>query len=97
MPELEYHPGAKDEVVAAHQWYDQIDKQVAKKFKIELARAEALVMRAPTAWGPYFHGTRGYRLRGFPFVLAFMLEEARVIVIALAHTRRQPGYWKKRI
>lgn len=61
MPELEYHPAAHDEVVRAFEWYDQVDSQVSQKFKVELDRAERLVVRSPTAWGPYFHGTQGLR------------------------------------
>lgn len=97
MPDLEYHPAARDEVVRAFEWYRQVDEQVAQKFKIELDRAERLVLRSPSAWGPYLHGTKGFRFRGFPFVLAYTHHRERIIVIALAHTRRRPGYWKKRI
>jgi hypothetical protein len=40
--ELEYHAAASDEVAKAVDWYEQIDSQVADKFKLELARAERL-------------------------------------------------------
>ena len=49
--ELECHPAAHDEVVGAFEWYNQIDTQVAEKFKLELDRAEKLILRAPAAWG----------------------------------------------
>ena len=97
MLELEYHPAARDEVIRAFRWYDEIDGQVGQKFKLELERAEQRVLSSPSSWGPYFHGTKGFRFRGFPFVLAYVFNDASVTVIAMAHTRRRPGYWKKRI
>ncbi len=95
--ELEYHRDAADEVAHAVEWYEQIDSQVATKFKLELARAERLVLRSPAAWGPYFHGTKGFRFRGFPFVMAYIEHEDQIFVVALAHNRRRPGYWKNRL
>lgn len=97
MPELDYHPAARDEVLRAFQWYDEIDDQVGLKFKLELERAERLVAQSPQSWGPYFHETKGFRFRGFPFVLAYLFEEEKILVLALAHTRRRPGYWKSRV
>lgn len=97
MLDLEYHPAARDEIVRAFEWYDEIDDQVGQKFKLELERAERLVSRSPLSWGIYFHGTKGFRFRGFPFVLAYICNDDRITVIALAHTRRRPGYWKNRV
>ncbi len=95
--EIQYHPAAAEEVVRANNWYENIDPNVAQKFKRELDRAERLVSRSPAAWASYFHGTSGFRFRGFPFVMAYILREESIFVIALAHSRRRPGYWKKRI
>ncbi len=35
----------------------------------------------------------------FPFVVFFRIDEARrtVVIVAIAHTRREPGYWKARL
>ena len=95
--EIEYHPAAADEVVGANQWYESIAPDIAEKFKLELARAERLVKRSPATWAAYFHGTSGFRMRGFPFVMAYIVRGESVFVVALAHTRRRPGYWKQRV
>ena len=97
MAELEYHPEASDEVAQAFAWYSEVDPEVGGRFKVELDRAERLVQRSPETWGPYLHDTRGYRFRGFPFVMAYIIREDRIIVIAIAHTRRKPGYWRDRL
>ena len=97
MIELEYHPKASDDVVQAFNWYSEIDADVAERFKLELERAEELVERSPEAWGSYLHGTKGFRFRGFPFVMAYIIRDERLIVIAVAHTRRRPSYWRDRL
>ena len=95
--ELKYHPAASDEVARAVKWYEEIDSRLADKFKLELARAERLVLRSPATWGPYLHGSNGFRFRGFPFVMAFIEHDEHIYVVALAHTRRRPGYWEARL
>ncbi len=97
MLEIEYHPEARLEVIEADQWYSEIDEQVGEQFKIELARSEGQVKRNPETWGRYLHGTQAFRFRRFPFVLAYIQRGDQLFVVALAHTRRKPGYWKNRI
>lgn len=97
MAELEYHPDASDEVADAFDWYSSVNPDAGERFKLELDRAEELVERSPESWGPYFHDTQGFRFRGFPFVMAYIVRDERIIVIAVAHTRRRPGYWRERL
>ena len=35
-------------------------------------------------------------LRRFPFGILFRVEPGEIVVTAVAHLRRKPGYWKKR-
>ena len=39
---------------------------------------------------------RRFPLRKFPFTLIYVLEGAGLVVVALAHNRRRPGYWAGR-
>ena len=41
-------------------------------------------------------GTRSFLLRRFPFALVYRIEPDVLRVIALAHQRRRPNYWRKR-
>ena len=36
-------------------------------------------------------------VRGFPFVLAYRVLEARIRIDAVVHTHRRPDYWKRRV
>jgi len=35
-------------------------------------------------------------LRSFPYSAVYVLEP-RLVVVAIAHARRRPGYWEKRL
>src|SRR6185437_2059700 len=43
---------------------------------------------------PIGMGTRGLFLYRFPFSIIYRDEEASVSVVAIAHHKRRPGYWK---
>jgi hypothetical protein len=34
---------------------------------------------------------------GFPFIVVYRTVPAGIQVIAIAHTSRRPGYWRKRL
>ena len=40
---------------------------------------------------------RRKRLPDFPFVIVYQLLDDELVIIALAHTSKRPGYWKSRI
>jgi len=61
----------------------------------ELERALGSIVEAPMRW-PLKAGTRRYVMRRFPFVLVYRTLDSTVEVVAIAHGRRRPGYWKSR-
>jgi toxin ParE1/3/4 len=42
------------------------------------------------------HDVRKLRVRRFPYNLIYRIQPARVIVLAVAHHRRRPEYWRDR-
>ena len=69
----------------------------ALRFDVEVERALACIIQAPRRWavGPY--STRRFLLRRFPFILIYReLTPGEIQIVAVAHTARKPGYWKRR-
>ena len=95
--EVELHPSAIDEARSARLWYAERSEQAADRFLAELDRAVEQVRNTPGRWPPYLHGTRHFIFRGFPYVLVYRTLATTVQVIAVAHGRRRPGYWKGRL
>jgi len=87
------HPEAIGEARAAREWYEARNAEAAQAFMAALDTAIERIEEAPRQWPPYLHGTRRYLLRRFPFFVVFREADDRVEVLAVAHARRQPGYW----
>ena len=43
------------------------------------------------------YGFRRILVRRFPFSIVYAIESEGVVVVAVSHQRRRPGYWKGRI
>jgi plasmid stabilization system protein ParE len=94
---LEYLNEAIKEAEAAAQWYAERSRTAASGFADEIDTAIAAIERNPEAWPSYDHGTRHYLLRRYPFSVVYRIEAARILVVAVAHGHRRPGYWASRL
>jgi hypothetical protein len=36
-------------------------------------------------------------VEGFPYSIVFMVHETETVVLAIAHGKRRPGYWLRRL
>lgn len=93
-----FHQLAAREYRSSRDWYDARSDSVAERFRIAVdravARVEAEADALPVLSGPY----RWLRVRRFPYLLIFRRKSPEVIVIvAVAHTSRRPGYWRRRM
>ncbi len=61
---------------------------------VEAATARALAF--PRSGPPYLAKTRRVFVRGYPFFLVYREEAGGVVVFALVHESRRPGYWTAR-
>ncbi len=95
---LVLHPDAVAEATAAGDWYESQRPGLGADFAGELERAFELILESPRTW-PKWPGTpaaltvRRFLLPRFPFALAYVTRADEVVVLAVAHTSRRPGYW----
>jgi plasmid stabilization system protein ParE len=94
--EVEFHEAASEEFEAAFDWYLERSPGAAARLARELSQAIASIAKAPHRWPAGFRGTRKFVLRRFPFAIIYRDLPDRIQVLAVAHGRRRPGYWKKR-
>jgi toxin ParE1/3/4 len=99
MPLLQvlFHRLAAREYSSAQDWYRQRSTEVAKRFAAAVTQSvDRIVAHAdslPVLTGAY----RYVRVPRFPYVLIFRyLDKDTVMVVAVAHTSRRPGYWRRR-
>ena len=96
--ELRFHPEAREEYLEAIAWYLTHSDTIARAFQQEVDEALERIRSGPSHW-PVFEGqVRWIRLHRFPYLLYF--EDSftgHVDVLAVAHARRRPGYWRTRL
>jgi toxin ParE1/3/4 len=63
----------------------------------ELDHAVVQITTVPQQWPLYLHGTRVYRLHHFPYLVVYRELAASVQIVAIAHGKRRPGYWQRRL
>ena len=94
---LEFHPEAEEEYLSALRWYRDRSLPAAVKFENAFQQAIEKINHSPERWPVYFARFRKYRLRQFPFSIVYRCDSSRTFVLAVAHGRRRPGYWKRRV
>ena len=94
---VKFHPAAAEEAAAAYEWYAQRSLVAARGFREELRHAVEAVAKAPDRWPQYGIRARRYLFPRFPFGLVYRLRDGEVEVLAVAHGKRRPGYWRHRM
>jgi hypothetical protein len=95
-------PEAKAEVGDAAAWYDDREPGLGDRFLDAVLEAQSDVEQHPDRFPPPRHvrASRALhcrRIRGFPYSMIYEVREHELLVLAVAHGRRKPGYWTKRI
>ena len=65
---------------------------------VEIEKSLQLIEKNPERWPYYEENIHKYNTRRFPFSLYYVFEKDldKIIIIAVAHQKRKPGYWKQR-
>jgi toxin ParE1/3/4 len=93
---IRFHPEAVAEVRTAFQWYAQRSETAAERLMEELDLAVQRIASDPVRWPVYLMGTKRYFLHRFPYIVVYRIRDPVVEVVAVAHAKRRPGYWKSR-
>ena len=92
-------PDAEAELQSAATWYEEKRRGLGIEFVAVLDRAFQSVLENPGAC-PVWRPDRSYRrllLKRFPYVVFFRIDAATVEIVAVAHAKRNPGYWLDRL
>ena len=95
--DLEFFEDALIEVEEDRAWYRKRSETAEAGFLRELDHAIQQVAVAPAQWPRYLVGTRRYVFPTYPFSLVYFIEDYVIRVVAVAHDKRRPGYWRQRL
>ena len=92
----EFHPEALDEYQDAGRYYAQRQPGLDLRFIISIEHAIASILEDPMRFRPFDEDVRRCLTRTFPYALLYTIESDVVLILAVAHCSREPGYWKQR-
>lgn len=97
MKPYELLPAADVELAEAGAFYDARKTGLGVEFLEEVHRAIALIRTTPDLGKAQRRGTRRLLVRRFPYSIVYRDEADRILIVAVAHQSRRPGYWRQRM
>jgi toxin ParE1/3/4 len=92
---VELAPAAEGDVREAFLWYRERQVLVADTFRAEVIDAIDRIAHAPLKHPANEDGNRRLVLRRFPYSVFYEVQGSTVTILAVAHHRRRPNYWRK--
>lgn len=96
MIPVTFLPPAEEEMVVAAQYYESHSPGLGAEFLDEVQRALEALSSNPRAVPVIKAGIRRRLLKRFPFGILYAVEPNTIVVLAVMHLRRRPGYWESR-
>ena len=94
---LEFHPDALAEFEDAARFYAGCQVGLELRFIAVVEHALQRIVDAPGSWPVLDEDIRRCLTRVFPYAVLYSVETDFVLIIAIMHSHREPGYWRKRI
>jgi len=95
--EVDFHEEAAAEFKEAFRWYFERSTAIAAEFADEVIRAVENIAEAPHRWPAQIAGTRKFVMHRFPFLIIYREAASGIQILAVAHAKRRPGYWRSRL
>ena len=94
---VEFLEEAEQELMEATLWYESREAGLGRRFRDEVSHVLNRIVEDPLLWRERPGGYRQVNCPVFPYYIPYFIREQKIIVAAIAHGRRKPGYWKSRI
>lgn len=96
---VEFHSAAERELRQAVDYYNDQQSDLGYEFAAEVEGAVARIRNSPDAWAwiSQQDNLRRCQTHRFPYGLIYQVQPNRILVIAVMHLNRRPGYWQDRL
>lgn len=88
---------AQSELDDAIEYYNGERPGLGHEFLREVFAAIDRIQDFPDAWQPFHMGARRCLVRRFPYGVIYKRIDDLILIIAIAHLHRRPGYWAHRL
>jgi len=94
---LAWQSQAKVEFAEALKYYrDQAGLDIARDFNRAAMQTAQRLLEYPEMGVKAGHGARRFVLHDYPYTLVYRVMPETIIIVAVAHHSRHPGYWAGR-
>lgn len=88
---------AEIELWKAAEYYESKSPGLGLDFLTEVETSIESIRRFPQQWPVREDGTRRCLVHRFPYLVVYMYLKQHIWILAIAHCKRRPHYWKDRI
>lgn len=92
-----FHRQAEAEYADAAEHYAGHDPELGGRFHDEIERLIRDIRRQPERFRLFDAPLRRHFSQVFPYAVLYVDQPDRVLIIAVMHMKRRPGYWKDRL
>ncbi len=93
---VDFHPDATAELSESANWYAERGPSAARNFLVAVDIAIASIAADPKRFMRIDDQHQSCGVIKFPFQIVYRYISNRIEVIAVAHAKRRPGYWRDR-
>ena len=93
----DFHPEARWEYREAAAFYESRRPGLGAAFSVEVEATIGRILEAPKRWRRVEQDVHCCRTRTFPFAILYSIDHDSVLIVAVMHLRRKPGYWRERL
>jgi len=97
MNSVRFDPDARSEFLSAVQYYEDCQKGLGHRFRSVVENAVGRITEAPLQYRTLRSPFRRFLLPKFPYAIIYSIEPDHIRIIAVAHTKRKPGFWYDRL
>ena len=94
---VRFHGAARRELRKAVDRYDEQVSGLGDEFAAEVEHSVQLIATHSESGSPHRLGTRRVQVRRFPYRVVYAERNEEIVVLAVAHHRRTPEYWLRRV
>jgi toxin ParE1/3/4 len=92
-----FHPEARSEFSEAVLYFKARGYNLAVRFDSQVRTTIQRIVETPERWRELEPGIRRCFVEVFPYSVVYSIEPKFVLIIAIAHAKRAPGYWRRRV
>ena len=94
MKSYVFRAEAASEYADAKAYYAGIHQELGRRFEMEIEALIHVICQYPQRYRQYDPPMRRHFSKAFPYAVIYLEEEERILIFAVAHMSRRPGYWK---